>query len=85
MSQAQEALLPDIRRRLDAVRCARCVHVRWTDLWCERAACWAVEPARPVARFLDQHHVSVYGGFFVGDFLLRAYRNHTNESLNELL
>jgi hypothetical protein len=44
-----------MRRRVDAVQCGRkCIKVDWTDVWCQKDFCSAIDTERNLAYFIDE-------------------------------
>ncbi|KAI6217017.1 hypothetical protein M3Y95_01245900 [Aphelenchoides besseyi] len=78
------AKLPNIRKRMKMVECKRCIKANWMDLWCGSRAedfCYAVQPTRNLALFMDTHHSTSFGAMFVGDYLMRIYKNATESTI----
>ncbi|KAI6212784.1 hypothetical protein M3Y94_00069600 [Aphelenchoides besseyi] len=75
---------PNTRRRLAAVKCPKCVVVKWEDLWCKKREgyCDAVDQHHRLPFFWDQHHPSLYGSMFVGSYLRRIYDNQMMKQSN---
>ncbi|KAI6186311.1 O-acetyltransferase OatA [Aphelenchoides besseyi] len=67
-----------MRVRLEFVKCSRCIKSTWTDLWCSAndRFCRTADP-RGIAFFVDEHHVSVYGSLFIGEYLRKLYDQTT--------
>ncbi|KAI6216901.1 hypothetical protein M3Y99_01793900 [Aphelenchoides fujianensis] len=80
----QLAYLPHIRRRLEHLRCTRCLRVDWIAAWCGggRPQCAAADP-RGVLSFFDQHHPSLLGTIRMGELLRDVYVRHKNRRLIE--
>ncbi|KAI6216228.1 Acyltransferase [Aphelenchoides fujianensis] len=72
----QRAFLPHTRARLDALDCARCLPVDWTDVWCARGVCESIDFRTKISFFFDSHHVNALGSLHVGHHLRRLYDQH---------
>ncbi|KAI6198801.1 Acyltransferase [Aphelenchoides besseyi] len=78
------AKFSNIRKRMKMVECKRCIKVNWLNLWCGPRVedfCYAVQPTRNLALFMDTHHTTSYGAMFVGDYLMQIYKNATESTI----
>ncbi|KAI6170640.1 Acyl-transf-3 domain-containing protein [Aphelenchoides bicaudatus] len=69
---------PIIQHAVDKVECQKCLKINWTDLWCRDGYCSAIDKRR-ILYFSDNHHTTLYGSLFAGEFLLNAYNNYMNK------
>ncbi|KAI6237463.1 O-acetyltransferase OatA [Aphelenchoides besseyi] len=75
----QLSYMSKMRVRLQFVKCSRCIKSKWTDLWCTAndRFCQTADPIRGLAYFVDEHHTSVYGSLFIGEYLRKLYDQTT--------
>jgi hypothetical protein len=73
--------MPNTRRRLEKIKCERCIKVNWANLWCGDGFC-RVADENGLLLFVDEHHCSLYGSLFVGKYLHKLYLDYTEINQN---
>lgn len=78
--------MPNTRHHLELIKCERCIKVNWADLWCEKredGLCRIVDK-NGLLFFVDNHHCSLYGSFFIGEYLRKLYDDYSNHTIERL-
>jgi hypothetical protein len=65
--------MPNVRDRIRAVHCPKCIRLDWTDLWCKNGTCEVVDFDRKIGFFFDPTHINVYGSLKLGEYVRQKY------------
>lgn len=74
--------MPNARRHLNMIKCEKCIKVDWAKLWCEsdlNGLC-RVADKNGLLLFVDDHHCSLYGSLFVGEYLRNLYFEYLKQN-----
>jgi hypothetical protein len=65
----------NLKARVRAIRCPKCVRLDWEDIWCNQTegVCKLIDEERQITGFFDNNHVNAIGSLKVGAYIRRKY------------
>lgn len=76
--------MPNARRRLAAVSCAKCMFVEWRDAVCDEQHCFAVDQRRNVLLNYDSTHVNVLGALYYARLIREMFEEWKMTGVTQL-
>ncbi|CAD5233691.1 unnamed protein product [Bursaphelenchus xylophilus] len=70
--EIEDSYLRNVQRRLDRMKCKKCVKVNYREAWCHNNLCSALD-SKNISYFRDTTHVTPYGSLVYGGLLRKLY------------